>query len=282
MRIKYGFIISIVALIWAGSFIAVKIGVEEISPVLLAFLRFAIASPCLFLVLLIKKKPLRFPIRDLPILIILALTGVTLLYIFQFTGIKWTTATNSAILINMNVIFIAILSSVTLKEIFSNKKIIGIILGFLGVVFVVINGSMSLTLSTKGDALIILSAICWAIYSVIGKKILDRYDPITVTTYIFILGTIFFIPFIKDFNLEISFRGWMIILYLALFCSVFAYVAWYNALAKMDATKVAIFLNLIPLFAMLLSYLILEEEITIFLMMGAALIIYGIYLTEKG
>lgn len=238
--------------------------------------------PCLLLVLFIKKKPLRFSIRDFPILIILALTGVTLLYIFQFTGIKWTTATNSAILINMNVIFIAILSSITLKEIFSNKKIIGIILSFLGVVFVVINGSMSLTLSTKGDALIILSAICWAIYSVIGKKILDRYDPITVTTYIFILGTIFFIPFIKDFNLEISFRGWMIILYLALFCSVFAYVAWYDALAKMDATKVAIFLNLIPLFAMLLSYLILEEEITIFLMMGAALIIYGIYLTEKG
>jgi drug/metabolite transporter (DMT)-like permease len=286
MKNKYGFILSIVALIWAGSFVAVKIGVEEISPILLAFLRFAIASPCMILILFIKKKTIRISIRELPTLLILALTGVTFLYIFQFTGIKYTTAANSAILINTNVIFIAILSSIMLKERFSNKKIIGIILSFLGAVFVVTNGSLSLTHSIKGDALIILSAICWAIYSVMGKRILDRYDPITITTYVFILGTILFIPFMNRdlFNVtnQISFQGWIIIFYLALLCSVFGYVAWYDALAKMDATKVAIFLNLIPLFAMPLSYLILREEITIFLIIGAAFIIYGIYLTEKG
>ncbi len=277
-------ILPMVSLVWAGSFIAVKVGVEELSPVTIAFLRFAVASPFMLLILLVKKKSLKIPLRELPVITVLALTGVTLLYIFQFTGIKYTTAASSAILINTNVIFIAILSSMFLKEKLSARKAGGIMMGFLGVVFVVGSGSFALGTSMKGNAMIILSAICWAVYSVVGKKILERYDPFTVTTYVFILGTILFIPFINKDMLStvISFNGWIIILYLAILCSVFAYVAWYDALAATDATKVAIFLNLIPLSAIILSYLILKEEITIFLVIGASLIVYGIYLTLTG
>ena len=66
--------------------------------------------------------------------------------------------------------------------------------------------------------------------------------------------------------------------YLFPFYSVFGYLAWYYALANMEASKVAVFLNLVPLFAILLSHFILKEKITMFLIMGAILIIYGIYL----
>ena len=285
MRNKYEYIIPIVALIWAGSFIAVKTGVEEISPIWLAFLRFAIASPFMFLIVLIKKKPLKIPLRELPTLLALALTGVTLMYILQYVGIKNTTAVNAAILINTNVIFITILSALTLKEKFSRKKYVGVMLSFTGAFLVIINNfSFSLTLSLKGDLLVVFSAICWAIYSLIGKKIFERYDPITVNTYVFILGTLLFIPFVNmnSINASISLQGWIMVFYLVLPCSVFAYLAWCYALTVMDATKVGVYLNLIPLFAMSLSYLILKEDITLLLLIGAALIIYGIYSTERG
>ena len=277
----YAVMVSIVALIWGGSFVAVKIGVENISPIMLAFIRFAVASPLMIVFLAAKRKATKISIAEIPLLLILALTGVTLLYIFQFTGIKYTSATNAALLINTNVLFIAIFSWIFLKEGISYKKLLGIILAFVGGAFVILNGSLSVSPSIRGDALIILSAICWAIYSIVGKKLLKKYEPIVLTTYAFIIGTLLFIPFVyKDIeSIKITMKEWLIILYLALLCSVFAYIAWYDALAKIEATKVAIFLNLIPLFAMLLSYVILREKITFFILIGAILIIYGIYLT---
>ena len=283
--LRYALILVLVSLVWAGSFVVVKIGTRNISPIHIGFLRFLVATPLMFLVILLKKeKPRRVNYKDLPAFVILALTGVTLLYVFQFTGIKYTTASTSAVLINTNVMFIAILSFLVLRESFTLKKAAGIILGFLGATIIVTNGYLDIGSSFLGDVLILLSAFCWAVYSVIGKILLKRYNPLTLNTYAFALGTIFYIPFvINDFGsiFFITLEGWLIILYLALFCSVFGYVAWYFVLSHVDASKAAIFLNLIPLFTILLSLLI-GEIVTIFLIAGAACIIYGIYLTQKG
>jgi len=276
---RYALLTSIVAQVWGGSFIAIKIGVENIPPISLAFLRFAIASPFMLILSMIWKRS-RINIKELPMLIAIALTGVTLLYILQFTGVKYTSATNASLLINTNVLFIAIFSWIFLKEPFSYRKLAGVLLGFAGAVLVILNGSLSLSLSSIGDILIIFSAICWAIYSILGKKMLKNYDAFSLTTYAFIIGTILFIPFIyKDiWRLEISFTEWLIILYLSLICSVFAYVAWYYVLEKANATEVAIFLNLIPVFVMIMAHFILGEKITPYTLIGAVFIIYAIYL----
>ena len=283
--LRYALILVLVSLVWAGSFVVVKIGTRNISPIHIGFLRFLVATPLMFLVILLKKmKPRRVNYKDLPAFVILALTGVTLLYVFQFTGIKYTTASTSAVLINTNVMFIAILSFLVLRESFTLKKAAGIILGFLGATIIVTNGYLDIGSSFLGDVLILLSAFCWAVYSIMGKRLLERYNPLTLNTYAFALGTVFYLPFvINDFGaiFFIPLEGWLIILYLALFCSVFGYVAWYFVLSHVDASKAAIFLNLIPLFTILLSLLI-GEIVTIFLIAGAACIMYGIYLTQKG
>jgi drug/metabolite transporter (DMT)-like permease len=284
--IKYALILSLVSLVWAGSFIVVKIGTKTIQPIHLGFLRFLVATPVMFLLLFSSKKRRKIiSLQDLPATLLLSLTGVTLLYILQFTGIKYTAASTAAVLINTNVMFIAILSFIFLKEKFTIKKTLGIILGFSGATIIVSKGYFQIGSNFFGDILILLSAICWAVYSIVGKKLLEKYDSLTITTYVFALGTMFFIPFVaedltKMFYL-IPLEGWLIILYLGLLCSVFGYIAWYYALSHMEASKAAIFLNLIPLFAILLSLLI-GETITIFLIVGAICIIYGIYLTERG
>ena len=107
----------------------------------------------------------------------------------------------------------------------------------------------------------------------------------TVTTYAFALGTLFYIPFVIP-NIvpaikKISINGWMAVLYLAIICSVFGYIGWYYALKKTEASKAAVFLNLIPLFTITMS-LFLGETITVFFLLGGILIIYGVYLTQKG
>ena len=208
-----------------------------------------------------------------------------MLNILQYLGIHYSTAINSAILINTNVIFIALLSALVFGEMFSIKKSVGVTLGFAGAILVVASTSFfSLSLSLEGDILVILSAFCWAIYTIVGKTFLKKYDPLTITAHVFLVGTFLFIPLIIQdvHDMFLSVTGWGVILYLAIPCSVFAYVAWYDALSRMEATKIAIFLNLIPVFAMVLSFLILQEEITYGMVAGALCIMYGIYLTQRG
>jgi len=282
-------LLVLISLAWAGSFIAVRLTYQEISPINLGFLRFFIATPIMGLILFLRKKKVRIPSKELLPLSILGLTGVTILYILQFIGISYTTASTSAVLINTNVIFIAILSTIFLKEKFSLKKSAGVAISFFGVI-VVIFAQMSnenITFSNTfliGCIFVILSAACWAVYSIVGKRLLIKYDSFTVTTYAFALGTVFFLPIvfpeIIDVIQNISFNGWMAVLYLGLICSVFAYLAWFYVLSKNEVGSSAVFLNLIPLFAITLSFFV-GEVLTALFLVGATLIIYGVYLAQK-
>lgn len=283
-------LLILICLVWAGSFIVVSITVQDVSPIDLGFLRFLVATPIMLLVLFIRKKKVRIPVKELPSLAVLGLTGVTFLYIFQFVGIQYTTASTASVLINTNVVFIAILSSLFLKEVFSFKKTAGIVLSFSGVAVVIgaqmINENIVFSnIFFIGCLLMLLSAFCWTIYSIVGKRLLAKYDPFTITLYIFVLGTLFFLPVVLPniFTVipKIPFNGWMAVLYLAVLCSVFGYVAWYYALSKIEASKVAVFLNLIPLFAITTSFFITNEIPTVLFLIGTILIIYGVYLTQK-
>lgn len=283
------FLLIIISLIWASSFIVVKNATAEIDPIDLGFLRFLVATPIMFLILLFGKKNIHIPKKELPSLLILGLTGVTLLYLFQYIGISYTNASTSAVLINTNVIFIAILSVLFLNEALPLKRILGIVLSFIGVIVVIISNlsAESFTFDNVffiGSVLVLLSAFCWAIYSIIGKRLLKKYDAFAITTYSFALGTLLYIPLvISDLFIEIqgmSTNLFLSIIYLAILCSVFGYIGWYYALKEIEASKAAVFLNLIPLFAIIMS-LLYGEKITGIFLLGAILIIYGIYQTQK-
>lgn len=276
-----------VALAWAGSFVVVKAITTEIDPIFLGFLRFSVATPFMLLVLFIQKKKLIWDRKLMPWIASLGLTGVTLLYIFQFLGISFTTAATAGVLINTNVIFIALLSVLILKEKLTQKTLSGILLSFIGAIIVVWSRSADTTIIFSdifiiGSILVILSAFSWAIYTIIGKKLLTTYDPIEITATGFLWGTIFYLPVLPHVYTNwttISLTGWGAVLYLALICSVFAYLGWYYALKHIQASKAAVYLNLIPLFTILLALVFGELPSPTFLI-GAGLIIYGVYLTQ--
>ncbi len=285
-------LLVLISLVWAGSFIAVKVTVDEIPPIHLGFLRFLVATPIMIALIFLLKKDRRIPIKkEFLSLVVLGLTGVTLLYLFQFIGIEYTTASTSSVLISTNVVFIVLLSTVFLKEVFSFKKTFGVVLSFVGVATVIFAQSNNEAVSFNnqfmiGCILVLLSAFCWASYSIVGKKLLAKYDPFTVTAYAFVFGTVLYLPFVfldlVSVIQHVSFNGWMAVLYLAVLCSVFGYVAWYYALSKVDAGKAAVFLNFIPLFTIMLSLLLINEVPNLVFLVGAALIIFGVYLAQRG
>jgi len=288
-NILLGLLLLLVSFVWAGSFIVVEIATNEMDPIDLGFLRFLVATPLMVLLVLLRKTPLRVPLKEIPWLVVLGLTGVTFLYLFQFLGIHYTNAPTASVLINTNVIFIAILSGVFLHESLKKKRIAGIVLSFIGVIVIMFSdlSTQEMTFDNLffiGGILMLLSAFCWALYSLVGKYLLQRYDEFVITTYAFGLGTLFYLPFVIFHIVPVlqqtSLGGWLAVLYLALTCSLFGYLGWYYGLKHIDASKAAVFLNFIPLFTILMSFFLGTSFSWLFLL-GAGLIIYGVYLTQR-
>jgi drug/metabolite transporter (DMT)-like permease len=277
----------LVALVWAGSFIFIKFGLEELDPFNLAFWRFFIAAPLLFAIVAGKYRKRLFSFRphEWFLLVFLGLTGVSLLYVIQFAALELTTAINASILINSSVLFIAILSFSILGERMSKKRIAGIVMAFIGILVVISNGKLKFFNSSTfiGDVLMVFDGLVWAGYTIAGKKILESHQPDLVTAWAFVFGTLTMIPFlvVRRFYIPAMTLTWISLLYLAILCSIFAYLVWYWALEKEDASRVAVYIYLIPLFTAVMAYFVLNEPIGMLKIIGGFLTIVGIYLAES-
>ncbi len=231
---------------------------------------------------------IRNPARDLPIFLLLGVSGVTLFYALQYNSLLYTTATIGSIVVNTNPIFIALLSAIVHKEKMGVKKVLGILISFSGLIIVITGGETPSSVASNstiyGAFIMLLAAICWAVYTVAGKKILRDYSAIASTTITFIIGTLCFLPLLATNQLpeKISPVGWLSVFYLGIASGVLGYLLYNSALSKLEASKAGVFLYTIPIFAMVLSAIFLDEVVTWTIIAGAALVIYGIYLTERG
>lgn len=278
----------VINVFWGGSFVANAIALKSIGPIEIASLRFFIAAPLLAVITYLwkGKEIFRLDMKDLGTIIIMALTGVTLQYVIQVTAQSYTTATNASLLINTSVFFIIFISPFFLKEKLTRWRIVGSVIGFLGVAVLVSKGSLSFDLGghALGDMMIIVCAFLWAIYSMYGKKIASKYDPLTVLNYMFIIGTICLIPFyfltphVPVTAIPLDAIG--SIVFLALFCSIIAYLVYNIALERMDASKVALYIYFVPLSTIALAWLILGETLTMATIGGGLMVLLGMYLAE--
>lgn len=289
MKIKTLLELLALVLIWSGSWIAIKWGLTEIPPYSLAFFRFLVACPVIVAITYSSegKNSLKIKKNEVFTLAFLGLLGVTLVQSIQIFALKYTTAINSSILINFNVPFIAIFAMLFLRESITKKTALGILISFIGAVFIVINGSLSgFQKINIGDILIILTGIFWAAYSVAGKKIMEERTPLSVTSFSFLFGTLFLFP-MSLFESKFSFIGDITklgigsILYLSLLCSVFAYICWNRSMNCEKASNVAMFLYFVPVVTAIMAWFLLGEIITIFTVIGGALVIFGVYMAER-
>ena len=200
-------------------------------------------------------------------------------------------ATTTAWIVASTPVFIAILGWLVLKEKFSLVRIAGIVLAALGVLIVVSKGDVGALVTgregTIGDLLIFISAINWAVYTVLSRRELGRHPAARMMFYVMLFGWLFTTVWIFGFGpgmremAGLSFRAWAAILVLGVFGSGLAYIAYYDSLQALPASQLGAFLNIEPLVTTLLAAAMINEPITAVTLIGGAVIILGVYLVNR-
>ena len=282
-------LIAGVVILWGSSFVLSKFALEEIGAVTLAFYRWCFATSFLLLFLASRHqldKVMGMIKGDPGLFAFLGFVGVSLFYTLQNLGLKYSTAINVGILINVNPLLIAILSAFILNERLDLMKALAIVVAFAGVCLITLNeGPIRLTSRRLvGDLFTLLSALCWAIYSVWGKRTLARHEPLLVTSVAASFGTIFLLPMAlwEGMALPLSVQTWFLIALLGILSGALAYLFWYAILERMEASRAAVYLFLIPVYSTALAILALGEPITLKTVGGAILIIGGLFAAQAG
>lgn len=278
---------------WGGTFVAARYAVGEAPPFFAASCRFIIAS--IVLVSLTawyaRRDKVSFPVpqklRQLAGLFCLGLTGVFLYNAIFFTGLKLTTATNGALIVSINPIITAVLSALWLREKVSLTQAAGLLLSLLGVAIVIAKGSLGVIANlsfNRGDLIMLGAPLCWAIYSMLGKKLLSTFTPLAATAYASVFGALLLTPaaFLEHAAIGgatpgFSWLGWLAILQLALLGTVVGFVWWYQGVQQIGTARAAAFVNLVPLFGALQAALFLGERLIAAQLFGGLLVILGVY-----
>ena len=278
---------------WGGTFVAARFAMGEAPPFFAASCRFIIAS--LVLVPLAawqsRSHGRNFPVpdnaRQLAGLFSLGLTGVFLYNAVFFTGLRLTSASNGALIVAINPLLTAVLSALWLRERVSPGQAAGLLLSLVGVAAVIAHGSLAAVTSlsfNRGDLIMLGAPLCWALYSILGKKVLAWFTPLAATAYAALFGALLLVPAAVLEHAAaggpwhgFSWLGWLAILQLALLGTVVGFVWWYQGVQQIGTARAAAFVNLVPLFGAVLAAILLGERLVAAQIWGGSLVIVGVY-----
>jgi drug/metabolite transporter (DMT)-like permease len=277
-------------IVWGGSFIATKIAVGQISPTAVVWLRFAIGIPILLFAVVIRKQ-FAFPKgSEWWYFALLGFLGISFHQWLQSNGLQTAQATTTAWIISTSPAFIAILGWMVLKEKLNLMQSSGIVLAMLGVLAVVSKGDFSTNAIGKfgsyGDFLILISSINWAVFSILSRRGLKSHPSTRLTFWVMTLGWLFTsVTFIAGRNYtefpQLDLRGWMAMIYLGIFTTGLAYIAWFDALGQLPVAQTGAFLFVEPLTSMVVAAIILSEQITLVSVLGGVVILVGIWMVNR-
>lgn len=276
----------LVAIMWGGTFIATKMVSHVFGSFTGASYRYLVAL--LFMVpILLVKDPKAFKVtkKQLFQLSLLGATGIFAYSFFFFTGLRMVKASHGALIVALNPVLVMLISSSIGKERISRIKIIGLLLSITGTAIVIARGDLLdlFTMFTWGDAFMLGCPISWALYTYFAKDALKFATPLQASTWAIVIGLamiLFFVPF-ETYPTKVDWTIWLAIVYLGICGSVLGFVWYYEGIKEIGPVKTSVFNNLIPIFAVMFSVVLLDETIHAYMWYGSALVISGVYIINK-
>ena len=278
--------------LWGTTFICSRYLMKNGSAdaITISLIRFSIGSAILFLlgIVFYRKKIFSIKPKDILELALLGALGVAGVSVLLFAGQKWATAINAALVIELNPIMILFLGLWAGEKI-RKFQYIGISLGLLGCLMAIgIIKATGITFEThhiKGELVLLAAGACWACYTVFSKKITKRLGGFVTISWTMLAAAVellivrLVIPY--DYVTPQGTETWMVILYLSIFPTAIAYFAWSEALTEIKLSLLNITQYLTPVFTILLAWILLNESMSFFSILGACMVLGGVALTAK-
>ncbi|HPX16612.1 MAG TPA: DMT family transporter [Petrotogaceae bacterium] len=278
------FLMWLTVIFWGVSFVATKVVVDAIDPVIAAFIRFNIAWVVMFVFI---RKFNKYSKKDLFYLLAASFFGVTAYFLFENSGLMYTTPTNASLIISATPLVYLLVSDIMKKKLSGRIRYVGTAVAFGGVAILVMNGRFFLRLNPLGDLLMFGAVVSWVIYTIAEEK-LHHLDNKIVSRDINFLGALFFIPFLffSERKLtvwgkeEIGFQTVTGLIYLGVFCSALGYIFWNKAIRDCGAKTTTNGIYFIPVVTVIADAVILGNIPNVYALGGAALVLTGTYISE--
>ena len=291
MAHKYHIVAFLTVAVWGTTFVWTKLLIiNGLSPAQIFTLRFIIAYVLLtgFSMWRGRHKWLSDNWRDELTMMALGLTGGSMYFLTENESLRFTTATNTSLIVCSCPLFAMLIIALFYRsERFSARQVWGSIVALAGMAAVVLNGHFVLHLSPLGDTLAFSACLCWALYTLLMKPVMGRYPAMFITRKVFFYGILTILPyyiFVPDMpSLDVLMRPEVALnlLFLGSVASMLCYLTWSWCMKGLGAVICTNWVYVNPITTIIAAWLILDEQITVYFLIGSILIIAGMYLSSK-
>lgn len=279
---------------WGLSFISTKVLLRRLAPIQVAFLRHAIASVAIWIAAAVARPNIRVSLRDLPTMLIAAVVGIPIYYYFENTGLLYLSAATASIITASTPAMTAAIESIFYRKRLPLAGWAGILVSAGGVALVVQSGAAQAAAASAagrsdfllGASMLLTSSFAWSLYTIFNRPNVASYGSLTTNAYQITFATA--VLYVATLRNGVPWREALsrpeVLLnlgYLGIFCSAVGYLLYLFALQSLGPTVVSAFINLVPVFGVAGSALILGEQITLVQLVGGAIVVLGIFAVER-
>lgn len=276
--------------IWGTTFVSTKVLLESFTPIEILFFRFTLGYLALWLIYprRFRKSERVAPHQEL-YFAAAGLCGVTLYFLLENIALTYTFASNVGVIISVAPFFTALMADWLLEgEPLRKRFFVGFAAALTGIILIGLNGNFVLKLNPIGDILATLAAVVWACYSILMKKISAfRINMVLCTRRVFFYGLLFMVPALFLFDCRWGLERFaspsntLNLLYLGFGASALCFVTWNWAVRILGAVKTTVYIYLVPVITVVSSVIILHETITPLAVVGTALTLTGLIVSQK-
>ncbi len=273
--------------LWASSFIALKIAFRVYDPMVVIFARMAVASLCFLFFYRWFRNAVNFRSGDLKWILLMAFCEPCLYFIFEARALIHTSASQAGMITAMLPILVALSAGWLLKERVGRDTWIGSLTAVAGVCWLTLEGVPSTDAPDPviGNIYEMLAMVCATGYTITLKHLSDRYSPLFLTAMQAFVGSIFFLPslFLPATQLPLHFEpsAGLAVIYLGAVITLGAYGLYNYGVKHIPASQASAFVNLIPVFTVIMGWMMLDESFTPRQCLAAATIMAGVYISQR-